>query len=176
LWRWFCLRSKTEWEWRVLCQGQLPGCFPTIFTLYWHIRCLDSYLSIRNSHFKFGIRREREKPVKVGQVKNMLSNKFYLGILKYAGEYYQGSHKTFISKKLFDEVHKQVGKIERPRQKGHNFAFVGLAICGECGAAITAEQHIKKYKNGTGQTFIYYRCTKKLKPCTQKYISDGVHP
>ena len=132
-----------------------------------------SFTAISQFMFKFGIRREGEKPVKVGQVKNMLSNRFYLGILKYVGEYYQGSHKTFISKKLFDEVQKQVEKIERPRQKGHNFAFAGLATCGECGAAITAEQHIKKYKNGTGQTFIYYRCTKKLKPCNQKYISES---
>ena len=37
----------------------------------------------------------------------------------------------------------------------------------------TAEQHIKKYKNGTGQIFVYYRCTKKLKPCTQKYAPEG---
>ena len=131
-----------------------------------------SFTGISQFMFKFGIRREGEKPVKVGQVKNMLSNRFYLGILKYAGEYYQGSHKTFISKKLFDEVQKQVDKIERPRQKGHNFVFAGLATCGECGAAITAEQHIKKYKNGTGQTFIYYRCTKKLKLCNQKYVSE----
>ena len=131
-----------------------------------------SFTGISQFMFKFGIKREGEKPVKVGQVKNMLSNRFYLGILKYAGEYYQGSHKTFISKKLFDEVQKQVEKIERPRQKGHNFAFAGLATCGECGAAITAEQHIKKYKNGTDQTFIYYRCTKKLRPCTQKYVSE----
>ena len=132
-----------------------------------------SFTAISQFMFKFGIKREIGKPVKVGQVKNMLSNKFYLGILKYAGEYYQGSHKTFISRKLFDEVQKQVEKIERPRQKGHNFAFAGLATCGECGAAITAEQHVKKYKNGTGQTFIYYRCTKKLKPCNQKYISES---
>ena len=131
-----------------------------------------SFTGISQFMFRFGIKREGEKPVKVGQVKNMLSNRFYLGILKYAGEYYQGSHKTFISKKLFDEVQKQVEKIERPRQKGHDFAFAGLATCGECGAAITAEQHIKKYKNGTGQTFIYYRCTKKLKPCNQKYVSE----
>ena len=131
-----------------------------------------TFTGISQFMFKFGIQREGEKPIKVGQVKNMLSNRFYLGILKYAGEYYEGSHKTFISKKLFNEVQKQVEKIERPRQHGHNFAFAGLATCGECGAAITAEQHIKKYKNGTGQTFIYYRCTKKLKPCSQKYISE----
>ncbi len=131
-----------------------------------------SFTRVSQFMFKFGIKRLGEKPVKVGQVKNMLANKFYLGILKYAGEFYQGSHKTFISKKLFDEVQKQIDKIERPRQKGHNFAFAGLAICGECGAAITAEQHIKNYKNGTGQTFIYYRCTKKLKPCNQKYSPE----
>ena len=132
-----------------------------------------SFVEISNFLHKFGIKKIDGKPVKVDQAKNMLSNRFYLGILKYAGEYYQGLHKTFISKKLFDEVQKQVEKIERPRQKGHNFAFAGLATCGECGAAITAEQHIKKYKNGTGQTFIYYRCTKKLKPCNQKYISES---
>ena len=132
-----------------------------------------SFVEISQFMFKFGIKKQNGKPVKVDQVKNMLSNRFYLGILKYAGEYYQGSHKTFISKKMFDEVQKQIEKIEKPRQHGHNFAFAGLAICGECGAAITAEQHIKKYKNGTGQTFIYYRCTKKLKPCNQKYLSES---
>jgi DNA invertase Pin-like site-specific DNA recombinase len=131
-----------------------------------------SFTAVSQFLFKFGIRREGEKPVKVGQVKNMLANKFYIGILKYAGEYYQGSHKTFISKKLFDDVQKQIEKTERPRQHGHNFAFTGLATCGECGAAITGEQHIKKYKNGNNQTFVYYRCTKKLKLCNQKYLPE----
>ena len=132
-----------------------------------------SFTAISQVLFKFEIRRKGEKPVKVGQVKNILANKFYIGILCYAGEYYQGSHKTFISKKLFDEVQKQIEKIERPRQHGHDFAFAGLATCGECCAAITGEQHIKKYKNGNNQTFIYYRCTKKLKPCNQKYLSGS---
>ena len=31
---------------------------------------------------------------------------------------------------------------------------------------------LKNTKNGTEQTFVYYRCTKKLKLCTQKYISE----
>jgi len=132
-----------------------------------------SFVEISNFLRKFGIKKLDGKPVKVDQVKNMLKNKFYLGIMNYAGEYYQGSHKTFISKKLFDEVQKQIEKIERPRQNGHNFAFAGLATCGECGAAITGEQHIKKYKNGNSQTFIYYRCTKKLKPCDQKYLPES---
>ncbi len=131
-----------------------------------------SFVEISNYLHKFGIKKLDGKPVKVDQVKNMLKNKFYLGIMNYAGEYYQGTHKTFISKKLFDEVKKQIEKIEKPRNKGHDFAFSGLAICGECGAAITAETHTKVYPKTRGEVqYIYYRCTKKLKPCNQRYIN-----
>ena len=132
-----------------------------------------SFVEISKFLHKFGIKKLDGEPVKVDQVKNMLTNKFYLGIMNYAGEYYQGSHKTFISKKLFDEVQKQIEKIERPRNKGHDFAFSGLATCGECGAAITAETHTKVYPKTRGEVqYIYYRCTKKLKPCNQKYVNE----
>ena len=132
-----------------------------------------SFVEISNFLHRFGIKKIDGKPVKVDQVKNMLKNKFYLGIMNYAGEYYQGTHKTFISKKLFDEVQKQIEKIERPRNKGHDFAFSGLAICGECDAAITAETHTKIYPTTRGEVeYIYYRCTKKLKPCNQKYVNE----
>jgi len=132
-----------------------------------------SFTEIGNFLLQFRIKKESSKPLKADRIKGVLTNKFYVGIMKHAGEYYQGSHQCFISKQLFNEVQKQVEKILRPRQHGHDFAFSGLATCGECGAAITAEQHVKKYKNGTGQTFVYYRCTKKLKPCTQKYTSES---
>ncbi len=133
-----------------------------------------SFVEISNFLYKFGIKKLHGKPVKVDQVKNMLKNKFYLGIMNYAGEYYQGSHKTFISKKLFDEVQKQIEKIEKPRNKGHDFAFSGLAKCGECGATITAETHTKIYPKTRGAVeYVYYRCTKKLKPCNQKYVSES---
>jgi DNA invertase Pin-like site-specific DNA recombinase len=132
-----------------------------------------SFVEISKFLHKFGIKKLDGEPVKVDQVKNMLKNKFYIGIMCYAGEYYQGSHKTFISKKLFDEVQKQIEKIEKPRNKGHDFAFSGLATCGECGAAITAETHTKVYPKTRGEVrYIYYRCTKKLKPCNQKYINE----
>ncbi len=114
----------------------------------------------------------KNKPLRISRIKNMLTNRFYIGIMKYNGEYYQGSYKIFITKKLFDEVQKQVDRIERPRYKGHNFAFSGLARCGECNAAITCEGKIKRQKNGNVHRYTYYRCTKKLKPCTQKYIQE----
>ena len=130
-----------------------------------------SFTEIASYLHKFGVPKSKKR-FKADTMKRILSNRFYIGIMKYDGEYFDGTHKTFIPKELFDKVQKQVEKIERPRKNGHNFAFSGLARCGECNAAITAEQHIKKYKSGNQQTFIYYRCTKKLKPCTQKYIPE----
>ena len=132
-----------------------------------------SFTEIANYLYKFGIVAKNRKAIKVDQIKKMLTNKFYVGILYYAGEYYEASHKCFISKKLFSRVQKQIKRIERPRKNGHNFAFAGLATCGECGAAITAESHIKFYPSTRGKVeYVYYRCTKKLKPCNQKYIPE----
>ena len=112
------------------------------------------------------------KKIKITTVKTMLSNRFYVGIMKWASEYYEGNHKQFISRKLFDEVQKQIEKTIKPQYNKHKFYFCGLIKCRECGASITAERHTNKYKNGISQLFTYYRCTKKLGPCNQKYVED----
>ena len=118
--------------------------------------------------------KKSKKPLKPDQVRWILSNKFYIGIMKYAGEYYQGTHKLFISKQLFDKVQKQIKLAERPTRVGkHDFAFTKLIKCGECGASITAEKKTKFYRvtNRTAH-YTYYRCTKKIKPCKQRPITE----
>ncbi|MFZ5932495.1 MAG: recombinase family protein, partial [Patescibacteria group bacterium] len=132
-----------------------------------------SFTEITRFLHKFGISGYTGKPIKIEQLKSViLTNPFYIGIMKYGGEAVEGKHKIFIDKSLFDKVQERIKKIEKPRYNGHHFAFSGLARCGECGAAITAEKHTKHYKNGNSQTFVYYRCTKKLAPCTQKYVEE----
>ena len=113
------------------------------------------------------------KSVKIHSVRVMLSNRFYVGIMKWAGEYYEGNHKQFISRKLFNEVQKQIERRCKPQSTGHIFPFRGFIKCGQCGASITAEVH-KRYYKGTNRhvDFTYYRCTKKLTPCTQQAIRD----
>ena len=55
----------------------------------------------------------------------------------------------------------------------HNFAFNKLIKCGECGASITGEVHNKFYKmTKRSASYTYYSCTKKLKPCSQKPITE----
>lgn len=77
-------------------------------------------------------------------------------------------------KSLFDNVQKQLDLTKRSAFRKQDFPFRGLVKCGECGASITSEAHYRVYKRkGNSQTFIYYRCTKKLGPCTQKYINQN---
>ncbi len=132
-----------------------------------------SYKTIADYLWTQGITKESGKPLHISQVTRMFKNRFYIGILKYDGEYYQASHLCFITKQLFQDVQKQVVRIEKPQANGRNFAFAGLARCGECNATITAESHTKYYKMANRKvTYVYYRCTKKLKPCSQKYITE----
>ena len=130
-----------------------------------------SFTSISEYLFKLDVKTRIERKLNPDTIKRMLSNRFYLGILNYKGELHKGIHKPIISKLLFDSAQKQIERFERPRHKdGHNFPFAGLMKCLECGASVTGEEHIRNYKRGDSQTFTYYRCTKKLGYCSQKYV------
>ena len=101
------------------------------------------------------------KEIAISNVQKILNNPFYIGLMKYKGEIFEGQHEPIISKKLFDkcqEVMSKRGKVQEVRK--HNFDFLGLMKCASCGCSITAE--IQKGHN-------YYRCTKKKGPCQEKH-------
>jgi len=101
------------------------------------------------------------KEISTSNIQKILQNVFYLGLMKYKGEIFEGRHEPLISKKLFDkcqEVMAKRGKVQEVRK--HNFAFLGLMKCASCGCSITAE--IQKGHN-------YYRCTKKKGICQEKH-------
>ena len=99
-------------------------------------------------------------------IQRILTNKAYLGIIDHDGECFEGSFPAIVSKVTFDKVQQVLKLRAKPRhsKKSHGFPFVGLFRCGECGAMITAQYAKGKY--------IYYRCTKRLGPCSQKYLSE----
>ena len=112
-----------------------------------------------------GLRSYKGNLLSVSCVQRLLKNPFYYGVFTFNNEMYQRSHKSIISKKLFDKCREVMAarahKMERKVQ--HFFPFRGLMICGECGGAITAE---------TQKGHNYYRCTKKKGVCSQKYIRE----
>jgi len=101
------------------------------------------------------------KKIRIGNIQKNLQNIFYLGLMKWKGEIFEGQHEPLISKKLFDkcqEVMAKRGKVQEVRK--HHFAFLGLMKCASCGCSITGEQ--QKGHN-------YYRCTKKKGLCQEKH-------
>ena len=101
------------------------------------------------------------KEVSTSNIQKILQNVFYLGLMKYKGEIFEGKHKPLISKKLFDKVQEVLKQRGKPQKiKKHNFVFLGLMKCSSCGASITAE---------TQKGHNYYRCTKKKGLCQEKH-------
>ena len=108
-----------------------------------------------------GLTRSNGKPITINQSRFLLSNVFYIGLMRYTKEIHEGTHKPLISKKLFDKVQIILNDRGKPKkEKKHRFAFLGLMKCGSCGCSVTAE--LQKGHH-------YYRCTKKKSGCQEKH-------
>ncbi|MBU4254380.1 MAG: recombinase family protein [Acidobacteria bacterium] len=104
-------------------------------------------------------------------LQRMLTNLVYIGVIVHSGESYEGKFESIVSRATFEAVQKVLKDRAKQRKskKSHNFPFVGLLRCGECGAAITAQ-----YAHGNGGIYRYYRCTKRLGPCGQRYLREDL--
>ena len=144
---------------------------------------------IANAEWKFKTRPTKRhaglKPLSRSNIYKVFTNPFYYGMFEYGKvvrddkgniivderQLYQGKHEPMITEKEYDIVQRLLGRLGRPRPQKHRFAFTGLMRCGNCGAMITAEEKIKRQKNGNVHQYIYYRCTKqKDENCQQKAV------
>lgn len=120
-----------------------------------------------------GIRSSKSgKPIVKSWMHRLLRDPFYTGRFMYCGKLYQGQHQAMLSDAEFNLLQDILDGKSKGRQQKHDFALNGIMRCGECQYCITAQEHIKKYKNGTQQIFGYYCCTKKGEiKCSQSYVS-----
>ena len=119
---------------------------------------------IRSKINPLGMAGRKNKPLSISQYQTMLKNPLYYGVFRYKDEMYEGTHEPIITKKLFDkcqEVMRMRGK--HKEKQTTKFVFRGLMRCGECGRMITAELQ---------KGHVYYRCTKRLTNCNQKYVRE----
>ena len=132
---------------------------------------------IANSEWNYRTVKRRNlggQPISRSAVYKILTNPFYYGQFEYpegSNSWHKGAHEPMIAEEEYDKVQILLGRKGRPRPKKHVFAFTGLMRCGHCGAMITAEEKIKRQKNGNVHRYIYYHCTKrKDENCPEKGI------
>lgn len=111
------------------------------------------------------------RPYTAEMVYRVLTNQTYLGLIEHQGEYHEGNFQPLISKALFEAVQRRLKERSQPRKSkiAHDFPFMGVFRCSECGCGITAQ-----FAKGNGGIYRYYRCTKKLGKCKQGYLREDL--
>ena len=132
-------------------------------------------LRIVNEEWKF----KTKQGTKLGRssIYSLFSRPFYYGMFEYpigSGNWIRGIHKPIVTEEEYDKIQILLGRKGKPRPKSHIFEFTGMMRCGECNGMITAEEKIKRQKNGNIHRYIYYHCTKRKTPnCSQGVIEVG---
>ena len=75
-------------------------------------------------------------------IRDMLSNRFYVGVILYRGEEYPGQHQAIIPVSLYEQVQLRRARHGRKNSKGGiTGALQGMLACGYCGNAIHSERN-----------------------------------
>lgn len=125
--------------------------------------------------YEIDFRTHRGFHLSLGNVFKILDNTFYYGKYEFpkdSGNWYDGKHKSIISRELFDEARRSI-KSQVIKSQGKEFAFTRLMKCGLCESGITADEKFKNIKAGGVNRYVYYRCTKaKDRTCKNPAINE----
>lgn len=123
-----------------------------------------------------GFRSRSGKKVALSSIYAILANPFYTGRYEFpskSGKWYKGKHDAIISQELFDRVQENLTLIPKGVHGSKEFSFTRLFSCGACGAGITAEEKIKKLRDGTIKRYVYYHCTKQIdRNCRETFLRE----
>ena len=126
-----------------------------IFDLYgYHSHTLDT---LGDALLAEGIKYLPSVP-KIGRSKlyTILTDRSYIGEIKFRGQWYPGTHTPLVEPKLWDRVQTLLGQ---KVYKQHQMTYASdLIECAHCGSPITGERKTKMTKSGE-RDYIYYRCT-----------------
>lgn len=101
----------------------------------------------------------------------ILKNPFYFGDYKWKGKMRKGIHEPLITREQFDRTQQIIFGRSKNYKIKHDYWWLGLLRCQNCGCAITAESKNRKHTDGTSEWHHYARCTKKRGKCNAGYMS-----
>lgn len=157
-----------------------PERFPLVRRM-WGLMLTGNYTVpaiVRLANGEWGYRSRKFKRIggtklHISGLYKIFSSPFYYGLIvrraEGAPQFYAGTHQPMVTEEEYKRVQWLLGRGEKSRPQKHNFPYIGLIACGECGCSITAEEHRKK----NGRCYVYYRCTRKRGYCTEPFISNN---
>lgn len=112
--------------------------------------------------YKIGLRTRRGGKVLKTAIAYILSNPFYMGLIRIkSGELFEGVHHPIISKSLYDRVQRVLrGKATNKMYK-HDYLFRRSLACRQCKYSLIGERQ---------KDNVYYRC--HIKACPQTCIRE----
>jgi len=115
------------------------------------------------------------KTLTLSGIYRIFENPFYYGRFEFprnTGNWYEGKHKSIITKELFDQANVQLKRDQIVREN-KEFAFTKLFTCGQCGSGMSAQEKYKQRKDGGHTRYVYYGCTRSRdRNCTNPYIRE----
>ncbi|MCD8503110.1 MAG: recombinase family protein [Bacillaceae bacterium] len=114
----------------------------------WGYRKIASHLNV------LGKTTKNNKYWSITAVKTILTNRIYIGDIKWRNEYRKGKHSAIIDMELWEQTQKMLKANSHIQEKVHpgNYPLSGLIKCPECGAPMVQGNSSPKYK--------YYQCSK----------------
>ena len=105
--------------------------------------------------------RWKEGPLSLNQLSLLLRDPYYLGMVTYKGQVFDGRHEALVTAETFERVQEVLAVRRRPVQRDqvHTHFLRGLMCCDRCDHA--GREHRMIYteaKNRSGQLYGYFLC------------------
>ena len=113
-----------------------------------------------------------ERPLRRGHVHRMLTNRYYVGYVKFRGVEYPGTHEPITDEVTFNAVQNRLAsnRMGGNRERKHMHYLAGSLWCGSCGSRMMYSVNTGKH----GDQYEYYICSgrhTKSTGCRAPYVA-----
>ena len=132
------------------------------FDLYvtgnWSLRDLATYLAEQGLRSR-GTPKYPERILGPNRVHDILRNSYYMGIVKWGGRSYEGTHPTLVDPETFERVQVILAaqRIGGERPQLHHHYLRSTVVCDECLGRLLFGRH----RSGSGAHYDYFSCTNR---------------
>jgi len=136
----------------------VKAAFELYVTGNWSLRGLASYLAEQGLRSR-GTPKYPERILGDNRIHEMLKNPYYIGIVKWGGRSYKGTHPTLVDPETFERVQAILAaqRIGGERPQLHHHYLRSTVICDKCKGRLLFGRH----RSRSGDHYDYFSCTNR---------------